>query len=263
MRLKQLLIVVVPLALGLGAGPGQAGGNALALPYALDPDAEFETGCFGPCACPVLIRQGLKGSFELVFTGFDGLFDHYDVLGVHWSMPTGTTVATIDGQGTYRVGGEVAVEQELILDLSVDGQPAQRYDSGLVAGGGTFPALDVQVALHGFFCHDSVYVVKASPAVAGVPAAFTGGGLGARPNPFRTGTMISFQLDRARGVNLDVLDVSGRRVRTLAAGAWFGAGTHTMLWDGLGDDGRRAPAGLYFMRLRTGDTIVQRTLVRL
>ena len=44
---------------------------------------------------------------------------------------------------------------------------------------------------------------------------------------------------------------------------WYPAGAHAVTWDGLGDDGRRAAAGIYFVRLRTERGIVRGTLVRL
>src|SRR5881397_835798 len=36
------------------------------VPYALaSPPSQFEWGCFGPCACPVLVRSPLTGTFAL------------------------------------------------------------------------------------------------------------------------------------------------------------------------------------------------------
>ena len=39
--------------------------------YTLRKDSLFETGCFGPCACPVLEQGPVQGRFSLRFEGFD------------------------------------------------------------------------------------------------------------------------------------------------------------------------------------------------
>jgi hypothetical protein len=83
------------------------------------------------------------------------------------------------------------------------------------------------------------------------------------PNPAREGTQVSFRVPRAQDVQLTVVDVRGRAVRTLAAGR-FAAGPHVRPWDGRTDRGDRAPAGVYFVRLGTVQgTLAQRvTLLR-
>jgi flagellar hook assembly protein FlgD len=59
-----------------------------------------------------------------------------------------------------------------------------------------------------------------------------------------------------------VIDVLGRRVHTIAGGTW-GAGVHSLTWDGAGRDGRAAAPGLYFVRVRTpGGTFVRRLVMR-
>jgi flagellar hook assembly protein FlgD len=50
--------------------------------------------------------------------------------------------------------------------------------------------------------------------------------------------------------SVTVLDIQGRRVRTLVRGV-LPAGRTTALWDGRGDDGRPVPSGVYFVRLNT------------
>src|SRR5712672_2450859 len=72
--------------------------------YALSDQSRYETGCFGPCACPVLFSNGLKGTFDLRHVGFDGLYENYEVLNVRWTVPDTTTNLSIQGSGTYRVG---------------------------------------------------------------------------------------------------------------------------------------------------------------
>ena len=80
------------------------------------------------------------------------------------------------------------------------------------------------------------------------------------PNPFTASTRLSFSLDRARDVRVEVLDVAGRRVTTLATGL-FAAGPHVLDWDGRDAQGRSAAAGIYFCRLRADDTTLTRRMV--
>jgi flagellar hook assembly protein FlgD len=57
-----------------------------------------------------------------------------------------------------------------------------------------------------------------------------------------------------------VHDVRGRLVRSLVD-ANLGAGEYTALWDGRADDGTRAPAGVYFITLRTAQAARTQRLV--
>jgi hypothetical protein len=81
-----------------------------------------------------------------------------------------------------------------------------------------------------------------------------------RPNPFRAGATIAYAIPRRGTVSLVVLDVSGRRVRSLVA-AVQGAGRHAETWSGRDDAGRLVKAGLYLVRLETAQGSVTRKLV--
>jgi hypothetical protein len=71
------------------------------------------------------------------------------------------------------------------------------------------------------------------------------------PNPFNAETMISFELNATEDIRIDLYDVTGRKVRSLAAGR-FPAGAAAVRWDGLDDNGRRVSSGVYFGCLRLG-----------
>ena len=88
----------------------------------------------------------------------------------------------------------------------------------------------------------------------GVPREPSAAGFGFRviPNPFRGATDLFFGLRSGGRVRLDVWDSSGRRVRTLLDEE-LAAGSHSAAWSGSDDDGRRLPAGLYFVRLTAPD----------
>jgi len=51
--------------------------------------------------------------------------------------------------------------------------------------------------------------------------------------------------------SLDVLDLEGRRVTTIAADAGA-SDDRSARWDGRDERGAVAPAGMYFVRLRAG-----------
>jgi len=133
--------------------------------YKLDKDARFQRGCFGPCECPVLISSNARGTFVLTHTGFDGLFDHYAVTDLHWFVYQNGSKIKITGDGTYKVGGEVAVQQQLSLDLIVGSDAVEHYDSGLVTGPSDFPRIDLTISIHGGYCFDTVIDVRSRPAM--------------------------------------------------------------------------------------------------
>lgn len=82
----------------------------------------------------------------------------------------------------------------------------------------------------------------------------------AMPNPFRDHTRIAYTLEQAGDVDLSVLDLSGRLVKTLVRGAQS-AGRHEMQWDGRTDAGQSLPAGAYFVHGRVGEQRVQGRIV--
>lgn len=90
--------------------------------------------------------------------------------------------------------------------------------------------------------------------VLGVPAEPPGARveLSAAPNPSPGATVLRFELARAARVHIEVLDVSGRRVRALGP-RLLNAGPHAIRWDGRDDAGRDAGAGLYFVRVAGPD----------
>ncbi|MCB1184316.1 hypothetical protein KDM41_12845 [bacterium] len=92
------------------------------------------------------------------------------------------------------------------------------------------------------------------PGAAAVPGAADGRiRLAApAPNPANPRTTVGFVLDRAANVGVEIVDVAGRRVRTLAPPVRRQAGAHRFAWDGCDDGGRGVASAVYLVRL-TGD----------
>ncbi len=74
----------------------------------------------------------------------------------------------------------------------------------------------------------------------------------ARPNPARGPVALRADAPAPGEQVLEVLDLSGRLVRRLLSG-WQETGSQAVLWDGNDASGVRAPAGIYTVRLRSGD----------
>ncbi len=70
------------------------------------------------------------------------------------------------------------------------------------------------------------------------------------PNPFSSSTRIDFVLALEARAIIQVFDVEGRLLGTLADGA-YEAGAHSVAWDGTTPGGSRAAAGIYFIRCKS------------
>ena len=83
-----------------------------------------------------------------------------------------------------------------------------------------------------------------------------------RPNPFRSGTVLRYQLAADGPVRLAVYDASGRQVRSLYSGTQA-AGSHAIEWDGRTDSGSLVPAGIYLYRLETETVTSERKMLQI
>jgi hypothetical protein len=207
----------------------------------------------------------MSGGFALRSSHVDPLYTYYDVLDVRWKVPDATHTLTITGSGTYRRGGEVALEEQLTLDLSFDGGPPKHFDSGLGPPGASFPEISTRIALHSNFCFDSELVVDAKPLD---PAGVKDGGslalsLVVAPNPFDGSTSVAFTLPRDGFVDLDLYDIAGRRVGALAHHEWLASGVYRRPWNGRLASGSMAPPGLYVVRLETASGQLRRTVAKI
>jgi hypothetical protein len=74
------------------------------------------------------------------------------------------------------------------------------------------------------------------------------------PNPFNGNTAISFGLPQASDVNLNIFNITGQKVATLADGH-FEAGRYNIIWNGIDNNGKVVSSGVYFYRLQAGSEV--------
>jgi hypothetical protein len=114
------------------------------------------------------------------------------------------------------------------------------------------------------FQNATAWVTRRPPDVTATPRADAGifRLRAAVPNPSRGTVALSFSLGIAADVRLEILDLAGRRVRTLVRGSQF-AGEHSTLWDGRDAAGRRVRSGTYIARLASGSAQLVTRIIRL
>lgn len=77
------------------------------------------------------------------------------------------------------------------------------------------------------------------------------------PNPFNPETKISFALPEASEVRIDIYNIMGQKVATIAEGP-YEAGTHNVTWDGS-----QSAIGIYFYKLISDDFSQTRKMILL
>ncbi len=83
------------------------------------------------------------------------------------------------------------------------------------------------------------------------------------PNPFNPETFISFSLPKVTRVKINIYDITGRLVKTLADQE-FSNGEHTLVWNGKDQNNSTASSGVYYYRLtsKAYNQIKKMTLIR-
>jgi len=74
--------------------------------------------------------------------------------------------------------------------------------------------------------------------------------------------MIRFGLAQAGNARLELFDVAGRQVKTLASGI-LAPGPHAARWDGRDRDGNGVRTGVYFVRFTTPSRVFHSRVVLL
>ncbi len=82
------------------------------------------------------------------------------------------------------------------------------------------------------------------------------------PNPFNSNTSISFNLQKAANVEIEIFDVGGRLVKKVFSG-YLEAGERAINWNGIDSFGHRVSSGAYFYSLSIGNNRLYRKMLYL
>ena len=203
-------------------------------PDCLDPDgSRADVGVYGGPGCtpvaPAAVAQLDLTELAAASVGLDWApngetdVDHYVV----YRLPEAGTQP-----GAAHVAGTVA-------------HPGHTFAPGQPDGWFTVVAVDQQGHVGGY----SATVTAGATAAGDAPRALAIADV--VPNPFNPRTTIRFEVPRAGRVTARIHDMRGRVVRTLVD-ADLAAGRHASTWDGRDDQGGKAAAGVYLLRVAAG-----------
>jgi hypothetical protein len=138
--------IVALWALVLANIGGLAQTTALPVTYALQQGSQL-VDC--PFCGRLPANYPLHGTFLLTRLESNPLFDRYELSDIAFQAGTNNGPQyTIRGNGTYQVGGEVAYQQDLVLNLTIDfgfGQTVAIYSNATRTVKAPWPIIDTSV----------------------------------------------------------------------------------------------------------------------
>jgi len=189
--------------------------------------------------------------------------DKLDFIGVE---RTAVTAEWTQLEGQAGKPGEIIIGGYTSEPLTATGS-TQLFRALFAAKGQTIHSTDFEVAQLVDDFSGAVMKAVGSGAEGGtsVPTAFKL--YQSYPNPFQsrmatTGTVIRFEVPGREKVKVEisVYNLAGQLVRRLIS-AMRAPGVHEIAWDGLDDQGRRVPAGIYLYRLEAGSVVESKRVV--
>lgn len=214
--------------------------------------------------------EGTYGPFTIAAGEILDLHEFHLTPGV-WEIQLEHLAGDVDwGMTLHGAPGDTAAyyTRELVLDGGAAWENGLGLDESMQATvpGDGYYCLAVWKTTAADFVQEGQYrlhIVHQGVDVPGEPPiAYTTALAPPRPNPSRDAAVVAFELAADAEVVLEVYNIQGARVRTLARGTWP-AGRHQLNWDGTDEHGRRLRAGLFVVRMVAGRQEMSRKLVLL
>jgi hypothetical protein len=199
------------------------------------------------CLASVWPGGDVLPEMSLLASNDQGLF--YTENGDNWDQVHTSVFRNIRTfSGMYNVVAGVTFDGRVLV--STDWGGYWEDETGALAG-----LSPIDVALSPW--HNSLYVLTAEHGVyrvedvitdtPQVPAAPATLDLRAAPNPFNPRTTLSFELESAARVSLEIFDPAGRLMETVIDHRMMGSGGHKLHWNG-----NDLASGLYLARISAG-----------
>jgi hypothetical protein len=238
--------------------------------YTDEPDAAtFARLALEPHGSTFRLRDPVSGGYSRVFEANQAVtwVLNHTATARTYAAPNGTTTSLAPGRMDVWVGREHVFSALRVVNPAAAVQDFKWYWG---AGTGTttfgFFALRTDPPGEGATA-EAVAAASAEAATPADPAASESATLELyrpSPNPFESTMRFAYAISGlSKSVNIGIYDVAGRKVRSLAAGLQS-PGRYEVSWNGAGDDGAHARAGVYFLRASIGadDRVVRVVYLR-
>lgn len=83
------------------------------------------------------------------------------------------------------------------------------------------------------------------------------------PNPFHSATTISFDLDKPSQVSIQIYNIKGQKVATLASKQDYSKGKNSLVWDGRDQAGNTCASGVYFYHFKSNSEDIVGKMLRI
>jgi hypothetical protein len=184
--------------------------------------------------CSLGVTTFSNHGFGIDANGIVEAGQYWGVTSFHAVTPDGT------GLGMHSFAGEIDVHRGgytiLDADTAYDGSYSCKAEGTALLGATFWCGRD---SFMGIISQSGVSVDDDAPAAFAVAQN--------TPNPFNPTTTINFTLAKAGNVSVDVFNVAGQKVATLADG-YRDAGAQSLVWDASSQ-----AAGVYFYTVKSGD----------
>ncbi len=182
--------------------------------------------------------------------------------GLRLALHPGTAVGGFRPSLAWVINGDTSNRLELTDQLDWELDQWQVLEVGLdqLGSDGPIESLRFIGSLRGTFYLDDISLVAAQSSGGMTAVQEEGGPSGAPrefalelnyPNPFNSSTTIRYRIEEPGRVRLEIFDVQGKKVKTLADG-YTGLGAYQVEWDGADARGTPVATGVYLARLQKG-----------
>ena len=183
-------------------------------------------------------------------------------IGLRMALHPGSAVSGFRPSLAWVVNGDIDNRLDLTDQLDWELDQWQVIEVGLDRLDSDAPIESLRFigTLRGTFYLDDIYLVAALPS-GGITAVREEGDQTSAPrefaldpnypNPFNSSTTLRYHIEEPGRVRLEVFDIQGQKVKTLAAGG-VGPGVYQVEWDGMDASGMPVATGVYLARLQQG-----------
>lgn len=183
-------------------------------------------------------------------------------VGLRLALHPGNAVGGFRPSLAWVINGDTSNRLELTEQLDWELEQWQVLEVGLdqLGSDGPIESLRFIGSLRGTFYLDDISLVAAQSSGGMTAVQEEGASSGAPrefalelnyPNPFNSSTTIRYRIEEPGRVRLEIFDVQGKKVKTLADG-YAGLGAYQVEWDGADARGTPVATGVYLARLQKG-----------